>query len=323
MKKRIFGITVLLGMVAAVGMAQGESDGRFHVYVEEPGFLTPAIREAWFAIPYSERPDWAEDMKMVIHGSLDGSDFRELRYVMGDVSDGYYTISAHSFEVTELDLSDVHIVGHGWYGWSDTVLPETPEGCSLQRPREKVVGCSMFASSHELKRLVLPEETETVRINALFSTSVDDYSAELVLPANVKFFDAFQNSAFGRIVCKGIEPPVCTLTQEYWWDDGRVVTDTVTTEEEVEQFAKDAKLLLGSVTVVVPKGCREKYMQKSLWRYAKEIIEEGEPTDVKAAEADGAACASQTDDRTFRLDGRLALESDKGVVVRSGRKVLR
>ena len=97
----------------------------------------------------------------------------------------------------------------------------------------------------------------------------------------------------------------------------------MTTEEEVEQFAKDANLLLGSVTVVVPKGCREKYMQKSLWRYAKEIIEEGEATDVKAAEADKAACALQADDRTFRLDGRLARESDKGVVVRGGRKVLR
>ena len=323
MKKRIVGMAVLLCMVAAVGMAQEENDGRFHVYVEEPGFLMPAIREAWFNIPYSERLGWAKDMKMVIHGNMEGSDFRELRCVMGD-SDGlgFYTVTAHFFEVTELDRSDVHIVGHGWYGWSATVLPETPHGCTLQRPKEKVVGCAMFDSRHDLKRLVLPEETETVRVD-IMSDAPDYYSVELVLPANVKFFDIIQDFYFSRIVCKGTEPPVCTLTQEYWWDDWRVVTDTVRTEEDVKQFEKDGKLLLGGLTVVVPKGCREKYMQTSLWRYAKEIVEEGEFTDVKAVEADGTAQKPSGERRTFRLDGRLAQPGERGIVVHEGRKELK
>ena len=65
-------------------------------------------------------------------------------------------------------------------------------------------------------------------------------------------------------------------------------------------------------------------MKKSLWRFAKEIIEESELSGIKDAETDGNGTrAPQTNDRSFRLDGRLAQPGERGIVVREGRKEIR
>ena len=98
----------------------------------------------------------------------------------------------------------------------------------------------------------------------------------------------------------------------------------VVTDEEIEKYGRWSHELLGQTTLVVPDGCREKYMKKSLWRFAKEIIEESELSGIKDAEADGNGTrAPQTDDRSFRLDGRLAQPGERGIVVREGRKEIR
>ena len=314
MKKRVLCVVSLLCLVMGMS-AQDLYERKWNVvHVDRPGNLIPCIFETIHA-----RADNLE-----IHGEINGSDLLMLNLIMGGRS-GIGRV-AESWDSPkfflcprEIDLSDAHFRSGDWYGYFKD---------GFYRPHwlyceEGVAGSRLFCGVDSLRRLVLPDDTRAVRMQLFFPWWGNDnrYLEELVVPASVEYFNIYQDFAVRRIVFKGTVPPMCTYREEDEFEDG--MTEDIPITEAYYAENKWLKIHLENVTLVVPQGCREKYKQTSIWRMAKEIIEEGEATDVKAAEADKAACALQADDRTFRLDGRLARESDKGVVVRGGRKVLR
>ena len=326
MKKKMLCIVSLLCIVLCMS-AQNPYERKWNVvHVDRPGNLIPCIFKTIYA-----RADNLE-----IHGEINGSDLAMLNLIMGGRSGiGGMTASPGSFPRTtyweptefflcprEIDLSDAHFKSGDWYGYFEDDFYGMYDWYHWLYLEEGVAGSSLFNGVDSLRRLVLPNDTKRVRYETFSDGYRDAYLEELVVPASVMYFNIHQFNV-KRIVFKGTEPPMCTMW-EYWEEDpDGVISEDIPITEAYYEANDWLRVCLEPVTLVVPEGCREKYRQTSIWRFAKQIIEEGEFTDVKAVEADGTAQKPSDDRRTFRLDGRLAQPGERGIVVHEGRKELK
>ena len=333
MKKKMLCIVSLLCIVMGMS-AQNPYERKWNVvHVDRPGNLIPCIFKTIHA-----RADNLE-----IHGEINGSDLLMLNLIMG----GWTGICGYEFDGVfpryrewkapnfylcprEIDLSDARIVPGDWYSYID-VWGEDETPAEWLYAKENTIGPQLFLDVDSLKRLVLPEGTKIVHQYVIGTYSDDScYLNELVVPASVEYFSVTYFNEIRRIVFKGTEPPVGTLGFAFDEEGNQIdlpdygYETPIVTDEEIERYGRWNDELLRRTTLVVPDGCREKYMKKSLWRFAKEIIEESELSGIKDAEADGNGTrAPQTDDRSFRLDGRLAQPGERGIVVHEGRKELK